>query len=276
MQKDRLPGVLALVFLVLLIVSATLAHHYWRESKELSARLGVSRYWAGGGSGSPTGAVAAAMESERLFELLSVIKGKDSTIEELRLQVAELKGERPPRPPRPRPLPPPVSPTLKPASPEPPAPNPAKPVLPDLDYLRERLHVGFAEQASFLSSINSAEMTEEEQQNHAKVVERVRLIQAELARLSDAGTADAAAIEGAKRQILRHVQGLGDLMDKERDVIFFNAARQVGYDSAGARDFSRYSVYANEMTSLGLLIRRAWAAADACAASGAKTEPQGE
>jgi len=118
---------------------------------------------------------------------------------------------------------------------------------------RERLKANAGDQYAFLAEVNVSEWPEELQDNHAKVLRTVaRIIEA----IHQASTEGEAGRSNVGRQMFRQLRNSREMFAAEREMLLFDAAKQMGFDEDESWDFVDYIQTIQNVTSLRTLFRR--------------------
>jgi hypothetical protein len=124
-------------------------------------------------------------------------------------------------------------------------------MLKERQDFQERLAENAVDQHDFLSKVDVSSWPSELQENHAKVLETVAKITEVLRQPSDSEES-----RGTRREMFRQFRDTMDMFEKERSMLLYDAAQQIGFDNEGSREFVDYVETINDVTSPRALFRR--------------------
>jgi len=119
---------------------------------------------------------------------------------------------------------------------------------------REHMKSTLARQSAFVVNIDASRMTEEQVENHEKLME---LLAAnwEYTQVIESTDASSEEQQEARRGLMRNAWVMNGLLDSERDVALTDLAISLGYDEEESSEFVQTIEYINDMTSLRTYFR---------------------
>lgn len=119
---------------------------------------------------------------------------------------------------------------------------------------REHIKNTLAKQSAFAVNIDTSKMTEEQVENHEKLLE---LLSAnwEYTQVIESTDSTPEEQQEARRGLMRNAWTMGGLLESERQAALSDLATSLGYDQEETTDFVQTVEYINDMTSLRTYFR---------------------
>jgi hypothetical protein len=105
----------------------------------------------------------------------------------------------------------------------------------------------------FLASVNTENLTPEYRENHEQLVQKLRTMNRAVSAISQDPESEAS--RELARQMREQSRDVGEMMEKEKEILLGDLASTLGYEGDGTQEFIEYVRYIDEVTSLGGLMR---------------------
>lgn len=110
---------------------------------------------------------------------------------------------------------------------------------------RERLKTNAGDQYAFLEAVDVSKWPVEWQENHAKLLETVAIINEVINKAAEGGSDE----RNTRRQMFTQLRESREMFTAEQDMLLYDTARQMGFDEDGSWEFVDYIQTIHNVTS---------------------------